>query len=147
MRKADKEFLKSQIENLKESAHERSHKCFATVLMQIDYLNLKLLKAEKGCKKLREENRRLRAENQMLEDNCDSLMVNYMQESEYSKKIYDDLQRANIKNEELERIKTILLEQNSIMAGKLSVYEPIKKADSQPDETADTVRASDPAEE
>lgn len=147
MRREDKEFLKSQIENLKESAHERSHKCFATVLMQIDYLNLKLLKAEKGCKKLREENRRLRAENQMLEDNCDSLMVNYMQESEYSKKIYDDLQRANIKNEELERIKTILLEQNSIMAGKLSVYEPIKKAESQPDETADTVRASDPAKE
>lgn len=142
MRRADKEFLKSQIENLKESAHER----FATVLMQIDYLNLKLFRAEKGCKKLREENRRLRAENQMLEDNCDSLMVNYMQESEYSKKIYDDLQRANIKNEELERIKTILLEQNSIMAGKLSVYEPIKKAESQPDETADTVRESDPAE-
>lgn len=134
MRRADKEFLNAQIENLKESAHER----FATVLMQVDYLNLKLLKAEKGCKKLREENRRLRAENQMLEDNCDSLMVNYMQESEYSKKIYDDLQRANIKNEELERIKTILLEQNSIMAGKLSVYEPIKKAESQPDETADT---------
>lgn len=144
MRRADKEFLNAQIENLKESAHER----FATVLMQVDYLNLKLLKAEKGCKKLREENRRLRlrAENQMLEDNCDSLMVNYMQESEYSKKIYDDLQRANIKNEELERIKTILLEQNSIMAGKLSVYEPIKKAESQPDETADTVRESDPAE-
>lgn len=147
MRRADKEFLKTQIENLKESAHERSHKCFAAVLMRIDYLNLKLFRAEKGCKKLREENRRLRAENQMLEDNCDSLMVNYMQESEYSKKIYDDLQRANIKNEELERIKTILLEQNSIMAGKLSVYEPIKKAESQPDETADTVRASDPAEE
>ena len=147
MRREDKEFLNSQIENLKESAHERSHKCFAAVLMQIDYLNLKLLKAGKGCKKLRAENRRLRAENQMLEDNCDSLMVNYMQESEYSKKIYDDLQRANIKNEELERIKTILLEQNSIMAGKLSVYEPIKKAESQPDETADTVRASDPAEE
>lgn len=146
MRREDKEFLKSQIENLKEFAHERSHKCFATALMQIDYLNLKLLKAEKGCKKLRAENRRLRAENQMLEDNCDSLTVNYMQESEYSKKIYDDLQRANIKNEELERIKTILLEQNSIMAGKLSVYEPIKKAESQPDETADTVRASDPAE-
>lgn len=146
MRRADKEFLKTQIENLKESAHERSHKCFAAVLMQIDYLQLKLLKAEKGCKKLREENRRLRAENQMLEDNCDSLMVNYMQESEYSKKIYDDLQRANIKNEELERIKTILLEQNSIMAGKLSVYEPIKKAESQPDETADTERESDPAE-
>lgn len=142
MRRADKEFLNAQIENLKESAHER----FATVLMQVDYLNLKLLKAEKGCKKLREENRRLRAENQMLEDNCDSLMVNYMQESEYSKKIYDDLQRANIKNEELERIKTILLEQNSIMAGKLSVYEPIKKAESQPDETADTVRESYPAE-
>lgn len=142
MRRADKEFLNAQIENLKESAHER----FATVLMQVDYLNLKLLKAEKGCKKLREENRRLRAENQMLEDNCDSLKVNYMQESEYSKKIYDDLQRANIKNEELERIKTILLEQNSIMAGKLSVYEPIKKAESQPDETADTVRESDPAE-
>lgn len=146
MRRADKEFLKTQIENLKESAHERSHKCFAAVLMRIDYLNLKLFRAEKGCKKLREENRRLRAENQMLEDNCDSLMVNYMQESEYSKKIYDDLQRANIKNEELERIKTILLEQNSIMAGKLSVYEPIKKAESQPDETADTVRESDPAE-
>lgn len=142
MRRADKEFLKTQIENLKESAREN----FMTVLMQIDYLNLKLLKAEKGCKKLREENRRLRAENQMLEDNCDSLMVNYMQESEYSKKIYDDLQRANIKNEELERIKTILLEQNSIMAGKLSVYEPVKKAESQPDETADTVRESDPAE-
>lgn len=46
MRRADKEFLKSQIENLKESAHER----FATVLMQIDYLNLKLFRAEKGCK-------------------------------------------------------------------------------------------------
>lgn len=147
MRRADKEFLNTQIENLKESAHERSHKCFAAVLMQIDYLNLKLFRAEKGCKKLREENRRLRAENQMLDDNCDSLMVNYMQESEYSKKIYDDLQRANIKNEELERIKTILLEQNSIMAGKLSVYEPVKKAESQPDETADTVRESDPAEE
>lgn len=142
MKKAEKEFLKYQIENLKESSHE----CFTALLIQIDYLNLKLLKAEKGCKKLREENRRLRAENQMLEDNCDSLMVNYMQESEYSKKIYDDLQRANIKNEELERIKTILLEQNSIMAGKLSVYEPVKKAESQPDETADTVRESDPAE-
>ena len=147
MRREDKEFLKSQIENLKKSAHERSHECFATILMQVDYLSLKLLKAEKGCKKLRAENRRLRAENQMLEDNCDSLMVNYMQESEYSKKIYDDLQRANKKIEELERIKTILLEQNSIIAGKLSVYEPVKKAEAQPDETADTARESDPAEE
>ena len=64
MRRADKEFLKSQIENLKESAHER----FATVLMQIDYRNRKLFRAEKGCNKLWEENRRLRAENQMLED-------------------------------------------------------------------------------
>lgn len=145
MRREDKEFIKSQIENLKKSAHERSHECFAAVLMQIDYLNLKLVKAEKGCKKLRAENRRLRAENQMLEDNCDSLMVNYMQESEYSKKIYDDLQRANKKIEGLERIKTILLEQNSIIAGKLSVYEPVKKAE--PDETADTARESDPAEE
>ena len=56
MRRADKEFLNAQIENLKESAHER----FATVLMQVDYLQLKLLNAERGCKKLREENRRLR---------------------------------------------------------------------------------------
>ena len=38
MRRADKEFLNTQIENLKESAHE----CFATLLMQIDYLNMKL---------------------------------------------------------------------------------------------------------
>lgn len=161
MRREDKEFLKSQIENLKESAHER----FATLLMQIDYLNMKLLSAEKACKKLskmlKEKNKKSisevekikseleksKADYKMIEANCDSLILNYMQESEYSKKIYDDLQRANIKNEELERIKTILLEQNSIMAGKLSVYEPIKKVESQPDETADTVRASDPAEE
>ena len=75
MRREDKElFLKSQIENLKKSAHERSHECFAAVLMQIDYLNLKLVKAEKGCKKLRAENRRLRAENQMLEDNIGNLL-------------------------------------------------------------------------
>ena len=157
MRREDKEFLKSQIENLKESAHERSHECFATILMQIDYLNMKLLSAEKACKKLskmlKEKNKKSiseleksKADYKTIEANCDSLILNYMQESEYSKKIYDDLQRANIKNEELERIKTILLEQNSIMAGKLSVYEPIKKAESQSDETADTVRASDPAE-
>ena len=55
MRREDKEFLNAQIENLKESAHER----FETVLMQVDYLQLKLLNAERGCKKLREENRRL----------------------------------------------------------------------------------------
>lgn len=42
---------------------------------------------------------------------------------------------------------TKLAEVNALMAGKLSVYEPIKKAESQRDETADTVRASDPAKE
>lgn len=46
MRREDKEFLNAQIENLKESAHER----FETVLMQVDYLQLKLLNAERGCK-------------------------------------------------------------------------------------------------
>ena len=125
MRRADKEFLKSQIENLKESAHER----FATAL----YLNLKLLKAEKGCKKLREENRRLRAENQMLEDNMGNLLCTREEEMRYNRVLNENI--------------TKLAEVNALMAGKLSVYEPIKKAESQPDETADTVRASDPAEE
>lgn len=129
MRREDKEFLKSQIENLKESAHER----FATVLMQVDYLSLKLLKAEKGCKKLREGNRRLRAENQMLEDNMGNLLCTREEEMKYNRVLNENI--------------TKLAEVNALMAGKLSVYEPIKKAESQPDETADTVRASDPAEE
>lgn len=116
MRRADKEFLKSQIENLKESAHER----FATVL----YLNLKLLKAQKGCKKLREENRRLRAENQMLEDNIGNLLCTREEEMKYNRVLNENI--------------TKLAEVNALMAGKLSVYEPIKKAESQPDETADT---------
>lgn len=132
MRREDKEFLNSQIENLKESAHERSHECFAAVLMQIDYLNLKLLKAEKGCKKLREENRRLRAENQMLDDNMGNLLCTREEEIKYNRVLNENI--------------TKLAEVNALMAGKLSVYEPIKKAESQPDETADTVRESDPAE-
>lgn len=127
MRREDKElFLNSQIENLKKSAHERSHECFAAVLMQIDYLNLKLLKAEKGCKKLRAENRRLRAENQMLEDNMGNLLCTREEEMKYNRVLNENI--------------TKLAEVNALMAGKLSVYEPIKKAESQPDETADTVR-------
>lgn len=101
--------------------------------MQIDYLNLKLLKAEKGCKKLREENRRLRAENQMLEDNMGNLLCTREEEMKYNRVLNENI--------------TKLAEVNALMAGKLSVYEPIKKAESQPDETADTVRESDPAEE
>ena len=50
MRREDKEFLNSQIENLKKSAHERSHECFAAVLMQIDYLNLTLVLGHLGIK-------------------------------------------------------------------------------------------------
>ena len=41
---------------------------------------------------------------------------------------------------------TKLAEVNALMAGKLSVYEPVKKAEAQPDKTADTARKSDPAE-
>ena len=108
MRREDKEFLNSQIENLKESAHERSLKCFAAVLMQIDYLNLKLLKAEKGCKKLREENRRLRAENQMLEDNMGNLLCTREEEMKYNRVLNENI--------------TKLAEVNALMAGKLSVY-------------------------
>lgn len=130
MRRSDKEFLNAQIENLKEYAHERSHKCFATALMQIDYLNLKLLKAEKGCKKLRAENRRLRAENQMLEENMENLLFTREEEMKYNRVLNENI--------------TKLAEVNALMAGKLSVYEPVKKAQS--DETADTVRESDPAE-
>lgn len=133
MRRADKEFLNTQIENLKESAHERSLKCFATVLMQVDYLNLKLLKAEKGCKKLRAENRRLRAENQMLDDNMGNILCTREEEIKYNRVLNENI--------------TKLAEVNALMAGKLSVYEPVKKAESQPDETADTIRESDPAEE
>ena len=133
MRRADKEFLNRQIEDLKGSAHERSHKCFAALLMQIDCLNMKLLSAEKGCKKLRAENRRLRAENQMLEDNMGNLLCTREEEMKYNRVLNENI--------------TKLAEVNALMAGKLSVYEPIKKAESQPDETADTVRASDPAEE
>lgn len=133
MRRENKEFLNSQIENLKKSTHERSLDCFETVLMQIDYLQLKLLKAEKGCKKLRAENRRLRAENQMLEDNIGNLLCTREEEMKYNRVLNENI--------------TKLAEVNALMAGKLSVYEPIKKAESQPDETADTVRASDPAEE
>ena len=121
MRRADKEFLNAQIENLKESAHER----FATVLMQVDYLQLKLLNAERGCKKLREENRRLRAENQMLEDNIGNLLCTREEEMKYNRVLNENI--------------TKLAEVNALMAGKLSVYEPIKKAESQPDETADTL--------
>ena len=133
MRREDKEFIKSQIENLKKSAHERSHECFATVLMQIDYLNLKLVKAEKGCKKLRAENRRLRAENQMLEDNIGNLLFTREEEMKYNRVLNENI--------------TKLAEVNALMAGKLSVYEPVKKAEAQPDETADAVKPSDPAEE
>lgn len=133
MRREDKEFIKSQIENLKESSHEHSHKCFAAVLMQIDYLQLKLLKAEKGCKKLRAENRRLRAENQMLEDNMGNLLCTREEEIKYNRVLNENI--------------TKLAEVNALMAGKLSVYEPIKRTESQPDKTADTVRASDPSEE
>lgn len=114
MRRADKEFLKSQIENLKESAHER----FETVLMQIDYLNLKLFRAEKGCKKLREENRRLRAENQMLEDNMGNLLCTREEEMKYNRVLNENI--------------TKLAEVNALMAGKLSVYEPIKKLNLSP---------------
>ena len=133
MRREDKEFIKSQIENLKKSAHERSHECFATVLMQIDYLNLKLVKAEKGCKKLRAENRRLRAENQMIEDNIGNLLFTREEEMKYNRVLNENI--------------TKLAEVNALMAGKLSVYEPVKKAEAQPDETADAVKPSDPAEE
>ena len=133
MRREDKEFLESQIENLKKSAHERSHECFATVLMQIDYLNLKLLKAEKGCKKLRAENRRLRAENQMLEDNIGNLLCTREEEMKYNRVLNENI--------------TKLAEVNALMAGKLSVYEPVKKAEAQPSHQADTAKASDPAEE
>ena len=133
MRREDKEFLESQIEILKKSAHERSHECFAAVLMQVDYLNLKLLKAEKGCKKLRAENRRLRAENQMLEDNIGNLLFTREEEMKYNRVLNENI--------------TKLAEVNALMAGKLSVYEPVKKAEAQPDETADTARGSDPAEE
>ncbi len=129
MRREDKEFLKSQIENLKESAHER----FATVLMQIDYLNLKLLKAEKGCKKLRAENRRLRAENQMLEDNMGNLLCTREEEMKYNRVLNENI--------------TKLAEVNALMAGKLSVYESVKKAEAQSDETTDTVKLPDQAEE
>lgn len=115
MRREDKEFFKSQIENLKKSAHERSHECFATVLMQIDYLSLKLLKAEKGCKKLRAENRRLRAENQMLEDNIGNLLCTREEEMKYNRVLNENI--------------TKLAEVNALMAGKLSVYEPVKKAE------------------
>lgn len=129
MKKAEKELLKYQIENLKESSHE----CFTALLMQIDYLNLKLFRAEKGCKRLREENRRLRAENQMLEDNMGNLSCTREEEMKYNRVLNENI--------------TKLAEVNALMAGKLSVYEPVKKAESQPDETADTVRESDPAEE
>lgn len=129
MRREDKEFIKSQIENLKESSHEN----FMTVLMQVNYLNLKLFRAEKGCKKLREENRRLRAENQMLEDNMGNLLCTREEEMKYNRVLNENI--------------TKLAEVNALMAGKLSVYEPVKKAESQPDETTDTARASDPAEE
>ena len=128
MKKAEKELLKYQIENLKESSHE----CFTALLIQIDYLSLKLLKAEKGCKKLREENRRLRAENQMLEDNIGNLLCTREEEMKYNRVLNENI--------------TKLAEVNALMAGKLSGYEPIKKAESQPDETADTVKAADPAE-
>lgn len=128
MRKAEKELLKYQIENLKESSHE----CFAALLTQNDYLHMKLLSAEKACKKLREENRRLRAENQMLEDNMGNLLCTREEEMKYNRVLNENI--------------TKLAEVNALMAGKLSVYEPIKKAESQPDETADTVRESDPAE-
>lgn len=132
MRREDKEFLNAQIESLKESAHELSHECLATVLMQIDYLNIKLFRAEKGCKKLREENRRLRAKNQMLEDNMGNLLCTREEEMRYNRVLNENI--------------TKLAEVNALMAGKLSVYEPVKKAESQPDETADTIRESDPAE-
>lgn len=128
MRKAEKELLKYQIENLKESSHE----CFAALLTQNDYLHMKLLSAEKACKKLRKENRRLRAENQMLEDNMGNLLCTREEEMKYNRVLNENI--------------TKLAEVNALMAGKLSVYEPIKKAESQPDETADTVRESDPAE-
>lgn len=129
MKKAEKELLKYQIENLKESSHE----FFTALLIQIDYLNLKLFRAEKGCKKLREENRRLRAENQMLEDNMGNLLCTREEEMKYNRVLNENI--------------TKLAEVNALMAGKLSVYEPVKKAEAQPDETADTVRPSDPAEE
>ena len=83
-----------------------------------------LFRAEKGCKKLREENRRLRAENQMLEDNMGNLLCTREEEMKYNRVLNENI--------------TKLAEVNALMAGKLSVYEPIKKAESQPDETADT---------
>ena len=101
MRREDKEFLNSQIENLKKSAHERSHECFAAILM--------------------------------LEDNMGNLLCTREEEMKYNRVLNENI--------------TKLAEVNALMAGKLSVYEPIKKAESQPDETADTVRESDPAEE
>lgn len=127
MRREEKEFLKSQIENLKESETVN-----ATLLIQIDYLNLKLFRAEKACKKLRKIIEKLKSENQMLEDNMGTLLCTREEEMKYNRVLNENI--------------TKLAEVNALMAGKLSVYEPIKKVESQPNETADTVKPSDSAE-
>lgn len=127
MRREEKEFLKSQIENLKESETVN-----ATLLIQIDYLNLKLFRAEKACKKLRRIIEKLKSENQMLEDNMGNLLCTREEEMKYNRVLNENI--------------TKLAEVNALMAGKLSVYEPIKKVESQPNETADTVKPSDSAE-
>ena len=127
MRREDKEFLKSQIENLKESETVNT-----ALLLQIDYLNLKLFRAEKACKKLRRIIGKLKAENQMLEDNMGDLLCTREEEMKYNRVLNENI--------------TKLAEVNALMAGKLSVYEPVKKAESQSEETADAVMPSDPAE-
>ncbi len=127
MRREEKELLKTQIENLKESQTVN-----ATLLIQIDYLNLKLFRAEKACKKLKRIIEKLKSENQMLEDNMGNLLCTREEEMKYNRVLNENI--------------TKLAEVNALMAGKLSVYESVKKAGVQPDETTDVISSSDPAE-
>lgn len=111
MRKEEKNAVEWLLEILEESDNEST---FALQL-KVEYLELKLSKAQAGCKKLREEVRNLKAENQMLEDNMGNLLCTREEEIKYNRQLNENLTKA--------------AEINALLAGKLSVYETVKKAE------------------
>lgn len=111
MRREEKNAMEWLLEILEKSDSEDT---FALQL-QVEYLKLKLSKAQAGCKKLRAEVNRLKTENQMLEDNMGNLLCTREEEIKYNRQLNENLTKA--------------AEINALIAGKLSVYESVKKAE------------------
>lgn len=83
------------------------------LLKKIDDLKAKLSKCRKGCKKLREENKALKIKNKTLEENMGNLLCTREEEIKYNRTLNENLMKA--------------AEINALIAGKLSVYENLKR--------------------